>query len=60
MIISRGWAKKLIRDGRAVAAGIVAVSIGGCWLIVDRLDLSRTDHVRLSDEETGVDWGVPV
>lgn len=46
MEITKRTMKKLIKDGKAVDRG-TCVSHGWRWVIVDRLDLQRTDHVRI-------------
>jgi len=46
MIISSGYAHRLIRQGKARKVGLVS-SWGWMYLVIDRLDRQRTDHVRL-------------
>lgn len=45
MIITRGYAKKLIRQGKAMIAGHVGEGSSE-YTVVDRYDLCRTDHVK--------------
>lgn len=44
MIISREWAKKLIREGKAAIGGHVGEGTSE-YTVIDRYDLNRTDHV---------------
>lgn len=46
MIIKIGTAKKLIRAGKARVMG-TCIDNGCRWLVIERLDLQRIDHVRI-------------
>ena len=52
MIISEGYAKRLIRDGKASRLGWVAKDrgLGLYFAIVTRFDVQRTDHYPLRSE----------
>ena len=43
MIISRKYAKHIIRIGKAMKSGIVTID-GKRYRIINRTDLQRTDH----------------
>jgi hypothetical protein len=46
MIISLSYARRMVSKGVAVDRGTV-ISDGWRWMVLDRLDLQRTDHARI-------------
>lgn len=57
MIISMKYAKRLQKNGKAKFQGLVRSSNNGqLYLVIDRYDLQRTDHVRMEQ----IDNGLPI
>ena len=46
MIITKEYADRLIKQGRAAVSGRTVSENGVYYVIVDRYDLQRTDHYR--------------
>ena len=44
MIISKNYALRLIRQGKAAKGGTTTDSVGNRYIVLDRYDLARTDH----------------
>ena len=61
-VLSRKYARRLVREGKAVVTGFCYD--GRAFITLDRLDLQRTDHVaanqleiRMKDAELVESWG---
>ena len=47
MVITKRYAKRLIKMGKAKAEGIMKKSNGEEFMILTRFDLQRTDHYKI-------------
>ena len=61
-VLSRSYARRLVREGKAVVTGFCYD--GRLFITLDRLDLWRTDHVKatrvemkMRDSELVESWG---
>jgi hypothetical protein len=50
MILSEKYLKKLVRKGKAIERGIVSGPLDIRLMVVDRLDIQRTDHYEVSSK----------
>ena len=49
MIISKKYADRLIRKGKAVETALVTTENGDTYQAIDRLDRQRVDHYRVDE-----------
>lgn len=54
MIISRSYANKLVRDGKARKNNCVYCTEGRRWQRVERFDVNRVDHYELHQGQMGI------